>query len=604
YKNIIYSIFGKVMTSYDGAEDKIKSSYISSRFRKREINENHRSIRYRISRLYETSIFSKVTKGITQSILTAPLNVYGILFFTFGFYSMLIMLLRRYAFSFTPIDRTSFVVSLIFIITALPLFFSGKTFRTAINESRICNFVFFNLLCVRKTYSEENESRSLFGAGSAVITGIILGSLTIVFSPFKTALGILAVVACIVIINYPESGIIAVFFTLPFLSTKMLIAAMLITEISYLLKCVRRKRVIRFSVADIFVLIFALFTLSGGLISVDIPSSVPKMLVFLCFIGAYFIVKNIIKSEKLIMCCLNGLAFSAAVVAIIGLFQYFFGSVSSVWLDTSMFSYIPGRAVSTFANPNVLGEYLILISPLIFSMSLISKSAHDRFGYFLAFLLCASCLIFTWSRGAWLGFIFAVLLFIILYSHRSFAYFIVSIPLLSLGALSVFGTSVAGRFLSIGNTADSSTLYRLNIWRGVSRMLSDTWLYGIGIGTEAFRLVYPAYSLAGTEVAPHSHSLYLQIITETGVFSLIIFLGFCFFFTSMILSCCKRSSDTSGKILGIGFLCGVFAFLIQGFTDYVWYNYRIYLLFWLITGLAAALCANMRERYTEQIIQI
>ena len=30
------------------------------------------------------------------------------------------------------------------------------------------------------------------------------------------------------------------------------------------------------------------------------------------------------------------------------------------------------------------------------------------------------------------------------------------------------------------------------------------------------------------------------------------------------------------------------AFLVQGMTDYVWYNYRVFLMFWIMTGLSAA----------------
>jgi hypothetical protein len=42
------------------------------------------------------------------------------------------------------------------------------------------------------------------------------------------------------------------------------------------------------------------------------------------------------------------------------------------------------------------------------------------------------------------------------------------------------------------------------------------------------------------------------------------------------------------KLICIGIFCGVLAFLIQGMTDYVWYNNRIFLLFWMIVGLGIA----------------
>ena len=37
-----------------------------------------------------------------------------------------------------------------------------------------------------------------------------------------------------------------------------------------------------------------------------------------------------------------------------------------------------------------------------------------------------------------------------------------------------------------------------------------------------------------------------------------------------------------------------FAVLLQGVTDYVWYNYRIFLLFWLIIGLTSAIGRTAR----------
>ena len=132
-------------------------------------------------------------------------------------------------------------------------------------------------------------------------------------------------------------------------------------------------------------------------------------------------------------------------------------------------------------------------------------------------------------------------------------------------------------------------MYRFNIWRGTLGMISDTWLYGIGIGTEAFSSIYPRYALAGTEVAPHSHNLYLQITSEMGIFALIIFIAFCLAFIGMSLSTLKNTSVKRLKFILLGLFCGTCAFLIQGFTDYVWYNYRIFLLFWAIVGLCSAL---------------
>lgn len=602
YKLVINSVFGAVMTCYGKISEKLENSFFASAFKKKHTDENYRSVRHKISNLYETSFFSKVLDTVKAGILSCPVSTLGIAFFAFGFYSTIIMLFRRFAFSFTPIPFVSFVTSIILMVVSVIMFFSKKTFTDMINDSKILDFLLFDFLALRKSYDKTAERHSRLSAGIMVVIGLLLGTLTMFVSPFKVVMAVIAFVGCLVVLNSPESGIIAIIISLPFLRTKYLILMVLITELSYVLKCIRRKRVIKISVTDIFVTAFAVLVVSGGVISVDAVSSIPKMLVFTVFLLTYFVVKNLFRSEKLIMRCIQSITASAVVVSLIGIFQYFFGSVSTKWLDTSMFADIKGRAVSTFENPNVLGEFLIIAAPIIFAMVIFTSVPRKKFAFFMSFLVCSACLIFTWSRGAWLGFAAAAIIFIIMSSHRSLSYFIISIPAIALLALLIMDTSVAGRAMSIGNTSDSSTLYRLNIWLGSLKMLSEKWFYGIGIGTEAFSSVYPRYSYAGVEVAPHTHSLYLQITAETGIFSLLIFIAFIFMMSSMVFSYMKRSSNRKHKILTLGILCGIFAFLVQGMTDYVWYNYRIYLLFWLVAGLLVAAASSFKEKEEQPLI--
>ena len=177
--------------------------------------------------------------------------------------------------------------------------------------------------------------------------------------------------------------------------------------------------------------------------------------------------------------------------------------------------------------------------------------------------------------------------------------------------------SIISRFTSIGNLADTSTSYRVNIWRGTIHMLEDYWMTGVGIGESAWATVYPRYSLAAIETAPHAHNLYLQTWVQTGIVGLLLLFAFlillqqCHFSYYRLLSRMRDSvadsvlashlkplgaSDSlSGKreitamrLEAAAPLCGILATLLQGLTDYTWYNYRVYLMFWLIAGLSVA----------------
>ena len=59
----------------------------------------------------------------------------------------------------------------------------------------------------------------------------------------------------------------------------------------------------------------------------------------------------------------------------------------------------------------------------------------------------------------------------------------------------------------------------------------------------------------------------------------------------------ERSAPATVKMLSVGGLCGIVAVLMQGMTDYVWYNYRVFAMFWLVIGIV---CAIMRAYTAEK----
>ena len=158
----------------------------------------------------------------------------------------------------------------------------------------------------------------------------------------------------------------------------------------------------------------------------------------------------------------------------------------------------------------------------------------------------------------------------------------------------VLPDSVISRFSSITNLSDTSTNYRLSIWQGTANMLSDFWLYGVGTGIHAFRNIYPVYS-QHSALAQHSHSLYLQILSEMGLAGGITFLGVIISGLRNTASAYRRSENKEERLQLAALMSGALGFLIQSATDYSFYNYRVMLLFWVTVGLAAAICRGLGE---------
>ena len=554
YKAISRSISGAVLTSYEWISEKLMDSNIIKSIVPDEYSRSAAHPSLMLSKMYDRSLLSIVLHKLKWAFLACQLNVLAIFALTFGFTSALMLILDNFAFSIRKISLSGvidiinpLVTSLTFIAVAIFFIFSKKPLIRAINESLFFSFLFFDFFAMRKIPASDYGKHTGLSAGAAALLGILLGGIAIWVPPSTVAVALGIVISVILILHSPEAGVISTIFVLPFASTMSLVFLVISTAASLFFKCCRRKRILKFEGLDLLIIIFALFIFSGGIISVDVASSFPKMLVYICFLSIYFIIKNIVRTEMLIYSCARSLAFSAMLVSFIGILQYLFGEVSQIWQDAEMFADIRGRAVSTFGNPNVLGEYLVLVLPLLFAMFLCAKQFNLRALFFVSFILSASCLVLTWSRGAWLGFIFSFIIFILVKSP------------------------------------------------------DDKWLFGIGIGTEAFSSVFPQYALAGTETAPHTHSLYLQLIAETGIFSLISFVLLCLAYFSLVFAYIRRSVGTESRTVSLGFLCGITAFLVQGLTDYSWYNYKVYLFFWVMLGFAMAvlnLCKeNERRRY-------
>ena len=121
---------------------------------------------------------------------------------------------------------------------------------------------------------------------------------------------------------------------------------------------------------------------------------------------------------------------------------------------------------------------------------------------------------------------------------------------------------------------------------------------GIGYGNAAYQSVYPQFAYAGMEAAEHSHSLFLQILIGLGIPGILSFFCILLFAVQMNFEYLKHSNNERTKIFIIAAMCSVLGMLVMGLFDFVWYNYRIFFLFWAVLGFA---CACIRVGQAEEI---
>lgn len=391
-------------------------------------------------------------------------------------------------------------------------------------------------------------------------------------------------------------GIFIAAVVLAFMPTMALVALIMFTFLSFLLRFVFDENMtFRRTALDIPMLLFAGILVVSAVTSFAVKSSIMAVMVYLAFILSYFLLTNSVHTRQRLFSLVALMLFVGLFVAAYGIYQHIFGfAEGTVWTDTDMFSDIETRVVSTFENPNVLGEYLLLLIPVGLAVVWGAREGYNKLIHLGIVGALSLCMIYTYSRGNWIGLLVAVFMFFMFYDRRFVWLGIVALLLSPM----FLPQNVINRFLSVGDMGDTSTSYRVYIWMGTLSMLKDYWFCGIGVGTDAFNRIYPMYAYSGV-MAPHSHNLYLQIVTENGIAGLIIFIAMLAVYFKMCISTIVRSNDRLLKAIITGLAAGMLGYLVQGMFDNVWYNYRVFLLFFIIIGITVSCIEICRENNAE-----
>ena len=374
--------------------------------------------------------------------------------------------------------------------------------------------------------------------------------------------------------------LLAVVIALPVLPT-MILAGMLLP--AFLFALFSRRFVL--DGTAVFLLIFIGVNLVAGVTSVVPASSIPIAALTSVFMLSTLLIAACCKSRESVDMILTGFIAASAIAGVVGVYQVIVvsGNSPQAWVDVILFADIGLRLYSTFDNANVYGTYLLLAIPLAAAGVVYARS--------IFFKLCAAGiagmlvlnLLATYSRGCYVALGVSAVVFVLIVNKQLI---ILVIPAM-FASLFVLPASVVNRVMGIFNMADTSTIFRVNIWRGSLRMLSDFWPVGVGQGEYAFNRVYIFYSLGAT-FTPHSHNLFLQIFIEMGIVGILVFIGVLACFYRAHANFLRRVKEFRLRVMSAAMIAGVTGFLVQGIFDHAFYNYRVMLTFFIFLGLGIA----------------
>ena len=316
--------------------------------------------------------------SLKDTFLNMSLRSVGVFFLTFGIYSAAVFLLRRYISDAlgngTNIDPAVAAVTLVFGLFLV--IFGDKSLLYALSGGKITGRLIDSSLGISESSlycAEKGKSVS----GIAFLLGSVTGVFTLLVSPGSMLIILFSVVAVITIFNVPEFGLLSAIGLFSFVDAGFMMWLTVISTASYLFKCIRLKRNLRFGTADVLILasfvLAMIFGVNGG---ID-----PKYSVSFFFV--YFLAKNLICSKRLIAQAFNVLCLGISV----GLALWLLGEYSWYIPDESL------RAAAGAITGHIFGGdtlALICVPAIPMALSRISVPGKRPLGL-LAVLLIAGC---------------------------------------------------------------------------------------------------------------------------------------------------------------------------------------------------------------------
>ncbi len=256
----------------------------------------------------------------------------------------------------------------------------------------------------------------------------------------------------------------------------------------------------------------------------------------------FFLFASIFSKEKKLFC--QGIVCLALLLTLNGIFEYFFRGEYPL--------------KSSLINPNIFAGYLIMVIPLTINQIIdVKPGIRESRWYFLVGSILIIGLILTGSWGAILSLLIALALF-----SRQLSIF-KKVPALFLIPIIIVIALFILKFFQPG------TCNRLNWWQGAAEMFLTRPLTGIGLGN--FARYYPQFKMGGLN-SLYAHNHYLQMLAESGIFSLVLFIGVLIYFFR------EREKN-------LGICMGITALLVHNFIDYNLAIPGVALTFWTLLGL-------------------
>lgn len=537
-----------------------------------------RSLKNRISEAAEGSVILRKTAEFLQKLLYMPMMYYGVFLFSFGLFTTVSQAMLYFWLRSNDVAAAlDLFVGLTLVLLSLLVMFKGyDPMMDSLRESIAGRFV---IRMMNDRTMPELPRKKHHSAGLFFAAGMLLGLFTLITPPLWLISRLLFVILALCVFFVPEAGVCALLFALPFLITFSVSAqwsgvSILYIGICMLLKVIVGRRSITIDFIDGWVLFFGIVVLSTGY-KADAHTMGSAML-YGAMISGYFVLSNLLRSEKWITRCLVALNLSAFVVSAVGIANHF-------W-QLGLFFMSEGEDRTAV-------HYLLVTIPITLVSMLSRATRKGRLGCYFSLIAQIAYLILLGSYTGVIAAVCELLFFFLFYTRKTW-----TAILLALLALPVVSYWVQPDFSWLWDRATTST--RAQLWAGLGRVFKDAPFSGIGMSDEVL-LKALRETMGPQSVDLTQSNTFLRLLVQLGIPGLLLFVVFVLLWYSagftLLRKCPPKENNT---VLHLGFMASLTGLLLAGNLVYLWSDPRLLLLFWMCAGMARAV-RRLAKRYTE-----
>ena len=334
-------------------------------------------------------------------------------------------------------------------------------------------------------------------------------------------------------------------------------------------------------------LILALACLSTGWSPVPLAAA-QGLLKLMSYMGFYALLCRLLRSRPIWWDRLLAALLSGGVLSSVLALRQLYASTEELarWADPGSMSTGTIRIYGPLGNPNLLAGYLLPIVPLAVVAMFRWRGLGQKVFSAVSGLLSATAVLYTYSRGGWLGLLAATAVLVFLLLLRGTAEWpplwrrLVPLGVLFAGGVLVVIAAtqlepIRTRVVSlVAGRGDSSNNFRINVWLAAVEMIQDRPWLGIGPGNNAFNSMYPLYQQPKFN-ALSAYSVPLELMVEMGVPGLLACCG-------LLVTSVKNSLDldSNSGLIAIGCLAAIAGLLTQGITDTIFFRPEVQLIGW------------------------